>query len=394
MTRFVNHDLKLSLTRDEQAAQDFVSSLRAHVLNDMSASMKRRWEHDIAPTRPAQAETTESVHAAIRHDPYFRFYSATRVAAQEMVWASVHAPVSRAAPGLAQKMTALRGKQIVAGTLDLDPNLTLPENVTSIDVHLMPGNYHREAGMDDLSAGALYDNGLSVFSFGLMGETLDDIGQSITTYVKARWPDFAPKQILDLGCTVGHQTLPWKRTYPDAAVTGIDVAAPCLRYAHARAQFMGIEAHFSQQDARATRFADQSFDLIFSSMFLHELPVPDIKAVFAECRRLLKPGGLMLHYELPPNDAMTAYDGFYLDWDSSYNNEPWYKGFRDQNLRSLCADAGFDPEAYLDFVTPSLGLAGHEGVVAAATAGTTTETGDTVGRLADGVQWFAFGNWA
>ena len=33
--------------------------------------------------------------------------------------------------------------------------------------------------------------------------------------------------------------------------------------------------------------------------------------------------------ELPPNDALGAYEAFYLDWDCFYNNEPYYKGFRD-----------------------------------------------------------------
>lgn len=394
MTRFVNHDLKLSLTRDEQSAQNFVSALRGYVLNDMAQSLKNRWEQKVAPSLATPATTTEAVHDALRGDLYFQFYSATRVAAQEMVWASVHDPLVRAKPTLEKTAQALAAKSGIQGTAELDPALSVPENVSAVDVHLMPGNYHAASSNTDISAGALYDNGLSVFSFGLMGETLDDIGQSITTYVQSRWPQFSPKTILDLGCTIGHQTLPWKRAYPEARVIGLDVAAPCIRYAHARAQSLGVEAHFRQADARQTGLADQSVDLVFSSMFLHELPVADIKSVFAEARRLLKPGGLMLHYELPPNDAMTAYDGFYLDWDSAYNNEPYYKGFRDQNLRQLCSDAGFAPEKYVDFVTPSLGLAGADSIAAAATLPVNTQANDTVGRLADGVQWFAFGSWA
>ncbi len=394
MSRYVSHDLKLSLTRDEQAAQGFVSALRSHVLNDMAASLKRKWQQEIEPALPAPCTTTEAVHENLKQNRYFQYYSATRVAAQEMVWASVRAPVVRAKHHLEAVAGALAKKPGVAGSLHLDPSLPLPENVSSVDVHLMPGNYQHQAGSTDVSAGAIYDNGLSVFSFGLMGETLDDIGQSITTYVAARWPQFAPRDILDLGCTIGHQTVPWTRAYPAARVTGIDVAAPCLRYAYARAKSLGLEAHFRQADARATGFADKSLDLIFSSMFLHELPVADIRAVFAESKRLLRPGGLMLHYELPPNDALTPFDGFYLDWDGDYNNEPYYKGFRDQNLRALCTDAGFAPQDYVEFVTPSLGLAGADAIAHAATGNAQIKADGTVGRLADGIQWFAFGSWA
>ena len=51
-------------------------------------------------------------------------------------------------------------------------------------------------------------------------------------------PEFKPASILDCGCTVGHNTLPWAETFPEAQVTAIDVAAPVLRYAHARAESM------------------------------------------------------------------------------------------------------------------------------------------------------------
>ena len=38
MTRLVTHDLAVRPTRNERAAQDFTSSLRGHVLNDMAAA--------------------------------------------------------------------------------------------------------------------------------------------------------------------------------------------------------------------------------------------------------------------------------------------------------------------------------------------------------------------
>ncbi|MGL4541831.1 MAG: class I SAM-dependent methyltransferase, partial [Polymorphobacter sp.] len=239
-----------------------------------------------------------------------------------------------------------------------------------------------------VAAGAIYENGLSVFSFGLMGNNLDDIGTSTVGWLKAHHPDFCPARILDLGCSVGHQTLPWARAYPQAAVFGIDVAAPCLRYAHGRAQSQGVTAHFEQRDARATGFADASFDLVFSSMFLHEMPRQDIARVFAEARRLLRPGGLMLHYELPPNNQMTPFDGFYLDWDCWYNNEPFYKAYRDSDPAALCVAAGFEPEKFFQTVVPSIGWYGAEALAEAGAVGGNT------GRLADGVQWFVYGNWA
>jgi len=389
MTRLVTHDLAVRPTRNERAAQDFTSSLRGHVLNDMAASLKRHWEEDVAPRLPEAPRTGLEVHEALRRDTYFRFYTAMRMSAQEMVWASVSDAVTRDADRLKQVAAALPDR---GGSLTLDPALEVPKSVSEIDVHLMPGSYTHEEGEGDLAAGAVYENGLSVFSFGLMGKNLDDIGESSAFWLRHAHPEFKPRDILDMGCSVGHQTLPWKRAYPDANVTGVDVAAPCLRYAHGRAQSQGVAAHFVQADATKLPFPDQSFDLVYSSMFLHELPLRDIKAVFAEARRLLRPGGLMLHYELPPNSALPVYDGFYLDWDCWYNKEPFYKAFRDQDPKALSAEAGFDTSRFFHTVVPSLAWYGEDAVARAIAEG--VEAGSNTGRLADGVQWFVFGNWA
>ena len=391
MSRLVTHDLAVRATRDELAGQDFTSSLRGYLLNDMAANMKTRFEGVIAPRLREPPADGRAVHKAMQPDTYFRFYSALRIGAQEMVWASVGDAVARDADLLAERTRALsadRGR--AQGTLSLDPALPVPKNVAAIDVHHMPGSYAREDHEGDVAAGAVYENGLGVFSFGLMGQNLDDIGSSIALWLTLAHPEFAPADILDLGCSVGHQTLPWARAYPNASVTGIDVAAPCLRYAHGRAQAQGVTAHFAQADATALPYPDANFDLVFSSMFLHELPLKDIAKVFAEAKRVLRPGGMLLHYELPPNNQLPAYDGFYLDWDCWYNNEPYYKGYRDQDPATLCADAGFAPENFFQTVVPSVGWYGEPAVRAALTGD--VQVGENTGRLADGVQWFVYGS--
>ena len=390
MSRLVTHDLAVRATRDELAGQDFTSALRGYLLNDMAAGMKSRFEGVIAPRLPAPLTDGRAVHKAMKPDTYFRFYSALRIGAQEMVWASVGDAVTRDAGRLAERTRALSADRTRAqGTLTLDPTLPVPRNVAGIDVHHMPGSYAREAHDGDVAAGAVYENGLGVFSFGLMGNNLDDIGSSIALWLTLKHPGFAPRDILDLGCSVGHQTLPWARAYRQATVTGIDVAAPCLRYAHGRAQAQAVTAHFRQADATALPYPDASFNLVFSSMFLHELPLKDIAKVFAEAKRVLRPGGMLLHYELPPNNALSPYDGFYLDWDCWYNNEPYYKAYRDEDPATLCASAGFAPENFFQTVVPSLGWYGED-AVRAALAGD-AQVGGNTGRLADGVQWFVYG---
>jgi hypothetical protein len=93
-----------------------------------------------------------------------------------------------------------------------------------------------------------------------------------------------PTAILDMGCTVGHSTLPFKEAFPHADVTGIDVAGPQLRYAHARAGGLGLDVGFLQRDASATGLPDASFDLIVSHILLHETSGKAMPAIFRECQ--------------------------------------------------------------------------------------------------------------
>ena len=388
-----NHDLKLGASLDETARQDFVSTLRGFVLNDLAADMSSVYNKEVKPkaTREMGHEPANAseVHQAMRPNLAFKMYSAMRVNAQEMVWDSVREQVEREVPTWQPRLAEASAKG--PGTLKLDPDFEVPRSVSAIDVHLMPGNYDQEHGPDDASQGVLFDHGAAVFYMGLMGDNQSDIGRSIAAFIRAKYPDFKPAKILDLGCTVGHNTVPWAETYPDAEVHGIDVGAPVLRYANARANSMGVGIHWHQMNANKLDFEDESFDIVWSSMFWHEVPLKDIRKGFAEAYRVLKPGGLMLHMELPPNNTLSPYDGFYLDWDSWYNVEPFYKPFRDQDPKTLCVEAGFQEKDFVQYVVPSINWFGEDAIARAV-----EHQGDidqNTGRFADGISWYSFGAW-
>ena len=391
MTIELQHPMKPDSTPDEVARGRFTSGIRSLILNDLAGDMRSAYERRAAPAfrkeHGRDPATSREAHQALRGDPAFNIYSAMRVQAQKMVWASVAGSVEREADRLAAEARAVAD---APGSLMLDPTLDVPRNVHAIDVHLMPGSYTR--GADSLEAGAVYDRGLAVFSMGLMGANLDDIGLSMSQYIKQRFPDFAPSRILDTGCTIGHNTLPWKLAYPDAEVIAIDAAPGPLAYGSARAKMQGQEVHFRQMCADALAFEDESFDVVWSSMFLHELSKKQRAKCFEEAYRVLRPGGLVVHMELPPNGQMGAFDGFYLDWDSYYNNEPYYKGYRDEEPRALCEGAEFGADDFFEFVVPSVGIYGEQAVTEAATGDRAEGVGQqTTGRLAEGVMWYGFG---
>ena len=82
----------------------------------------------------------------------------------------------------------------------------MPDYAGAMDVHLMPVT--TKAGRETALRRALYDNGLDVFSFGVMGENLDDIGHSMANFCRLKWPDLNPQLVVDVGCTIGHNTVP------------------------------------------------------------------------------------------------------------------------------------------------------------------------------------------
>ena len=186
-----------------------------------------------------------------------------------------------------------------------------------------------------------------VTTAGMLGRYTDGGGRGVVRHLKRRFPDFRPRRILDIGCGLGHNVLPIAVAFPEADVVAIDVAAPMLRYGSARALDLGVEnVVFVQADATdLAEFDDASFDWIQSTMFLHETSVLALRRIMAEGRRLLAPGGLVIHLEQPGYEAdMPPFEQAMRDWDAFNNNEPFWTKLHGIDLDACMLDAGFDAD--------------------------------------------------
>ncbi len=383
-TSQVEHKILPQTTHDEFARQEFVRSYKQYLVKKIHGTNQLAYEQRIKPKikRDLQRDPKDrfEVRDAMVQDPHYQMFSALLRTSQEMMWSSCQIPVQRDLEKLNKKINKKRTKP--RGSLRLDPSLETPRYHTAVDIHCQPGGYHSEFDKNDASAGMVYDRGVHVYAMGNLGPYNDDLGASITLWLKENHPKFKPLKILDVGCSVGNSTVPYVETYPKAEVHGVDVAAPMLRYAHARAEDLGKKIHFTQQNAEALDFEDESFDLIVSHILLHETSDKAIRNIIKECNRLLKKGGMMVHAETPQYKGMDPFDAFMLDWDTRNNNEPFWARSHEIDLKQLSEQAGFDSSKEFETMIPSAFQ------IAEAKRSLTFQGGDFGG----GGFWFIYGN--
>ncbi|MDX2225125.1 MAG: class I SAM-dependent methyltransferase [Rhodospirillaceae bacterium] len=384
------HAVLVQGSHDEHARQSYIADLRMHILGDIGLGMGRVYENRVKPAfekragRPPADET--EIRKAMLADNYGQVWSSMIRTCQEMIWDSVIPSVERAQPDLNARINAVQARH---GSLALDPSVKVPRYLSACDIHLMPGNYHTEWTAGDASQAALFDRGLYVYQAGNAGPLCDGNGRTIAEAMRHRWPDFAPTRILDVGCTVGNNTLPYADVFPAAELHAIDVAAPCLRYAHARAEALGKPVHFRQMDAERMGYDDGSFDLVVSCILFHETSRGGLANILRECHRVLKPGGLMLHMEIPRAASLKPFDAFYMDWDALYNNEPFMQTWAHTDMAQACAAAGFAPETYVNLVVPDYYAAGEQAFADAIRAAIDKPDGSA--RWGETIHWHLYG---
>lgn len=215
--------------------------------------------------------------------------------------------------------------------LDLDPTLTLPSYYTSVDIHEHPGGV-----WSDEVAGFVYERGARSTT-PLLGEAHGDLH---TRFADLIAEGGTPRNILDLGCGFGKSTLPIAAKFPASRTEAIDFSGPCLRLAARMACDEGVEnVRFRQRDAANTGYPDSSFDLVTSTMFLHETTVEALGDVFSEIYRVLEPGGRMVHLDF--YRFTDAFGRFMHYGHGRRNNEPYMQPLAELDLPQLMQEKGF-----------------------------------------------------
>lgn len=103
--------------------------------------------------------------------------------------------------------------------------------------------------------------------------------------------------VLDLACGPGEWVLAVADAYPTMHVTGIDQSTVMVQFARSISQAVST-VRFEVMDILAPlAFPDESFDLIHARFIAGFMPTEAWPRLLAECRRLLRPGGIVLLVE-------------------------------------------------------------------------------------------------
>lgn len=123
-----------------------------------------------------------------------------------------------------------------------------------------------------------------------MQERMDRALTPVTAALLAAAAPGAGEQVLDVGCGAGETTLAVAGAVgDDGMAVGLDVSAPLLAHARARAEGLGLDAEFIEADAASWTEDDGGFDLIMSRFGVMFFDDPG--AAFAHLHGRAAPGG-------------------------------------------------------------------------------------------------------
>jgi ubiquinone/menaquinone biosynthesis C-methylase UbiE len=163
--------------------------------------------------------------------------------------------------------------------------------------------------------------------------------QSYHDIVKAQIPH-APQDILDLGCSVGLSTFALQALYPQAKVTGLDLSPYFLAVANYRAQQRQANINWIHAAAESTGLPDASLDLVSIFLVCHELPQSATRQIFAEVRRVLRPGGYIAIMDMnPQSQAYKKMPPYILTLLKS--TEPYLDQYFALDIQQALVEAGF-----------------------------------------------------
>lgn len=182
------------------------------------------------------------------------------------------------------------------------------------------------------------------------------------------------QQVLDIGCGPGEWVLEMARTYPGCSILGIDISPRMVAYGNACVRTRRMpNAHFEVGDAKQSLpLADASIDLLhvrFATGFLLASTWP---LFLKECRRVLRPGGVICSVELENfgitnSPALMKYDNLLIEYlrrgEHCFTVEGPYIGITAVQVPLLQQSGFLAVQQHMHVLNYSLGTSAHAPII-------------------------------
>jgi len=335
----------------EKTRQNFVLSLKLLANGATQQLVREVYKKSVIPAITHRLgrlpKQRREVEQALAQTIEFRQWATLTHRSQSMMWSAIEVTVLRVTSQANASLKGLRNSTTKKGSLQLNPALHIPPPIGNTEIHRQPGGFVGTAALDDLTPGLRYMGASMIYAVGKgQGPPGDGRADTLLAEVRSRFMDIStPLRILEIGCGIGLSSQAIARAFPQAEYHAIDVAAGLLRFGHLIAEERGVPIHFHQQDAAYTIFEAGSFDLIFSNILFHETNSARLPQILRECRRLLRPGGGMVHVDVANQTTRMALDDQVMNhWQVRWNGEPFWTGFAERDMLKEIIAAGFEPD--------------------------------------------------
>jgi ubiquinone/menaquinone biosynthesis C-methylase UbiE len=145
-------------------------------------------------------------------------------------------------------------------------------------------------------------------------------------------------RLIDVGCGTGRFLDFVKQAWPRLPTLGLDLSEPYVAEARRHLKRWS-RINLLVGNGEAMPVSDNSQDAVTSIFLLHELPPKIRRAVFAECARVLKPGGRLVLIDSLQRGDEPDYDGVLELFPQSYH-EPYYASYLDEDFATIGRGCG------------------------------------------------------
>lgn len=310
--------------RSFAAGQAFVTAVKVYWHTDLFGAVRNEYRRR-SERQAAAPQTVADVERLLHDSTTYRYFGWFERHMQRLKYSGRYGLV----PWHRQERGALEARLAsqASSRVELAPDLEMPRYYESCDIHQHPGGV-----WSDPVAGFVYERAASTTT-PLAGAKHADLHDRFTDILERQMP--APARVLDMGCGFGKSTRPIAERFPGANVDAVDLSAPCLQVAALGSD----QVRFRQMDAAHTDYPDAHFDLVTSTMLLHEMPPPAVEKTLAEAARVLRPGGKMVHLDF--HHLRDPFERFIHYTHGRRNNEPFMEPLAELDLAVLVERLGF-----------------------------------------------------